>query len=76
MGTDRSYFPITKFSIEQSDGVTSISNYLEQQTLELFGVKNEIQVIHNFVNMRPLPMPETARTWGGRDSSTSRTFAQ
>ena len=32
VGADRSYFPITKFSIEESDGVTSISEYLRRQT--------------------------------------------
>jgi N-acetyl-alpha-D-glucosaminyl L-malate synthase BshA len=52
VGLDRSYFPITKFSIEESDGVTSISNNLREHTLEVFGVKNEIQVIHNFVNCK------------------------
>lgn len=50
VGTDRSYFPITKFSIEQSDGITTISSYLQKRTLEVFGVANPIQVIHNFVN--------------------------
>ena len=50
VGTDRSYFPITKFSIEQSDGITSISDYLRQQTVDVFGVDNEIRVITNFVN--------------------------
>jgi len=51
VGLDRSYFPITKFSIEQSDGVTSISEDLRRHTLEVFGVRNEIRVIHNFVNV-------------------------
>jgi len=50
VGTDPSYFPITKFSIEQSNGITSISDYLKQQTLEVFGVSNEIRVISNFIN--------------------------
>jgi len=50
VGADRSYFPITKFSIEQSDGVTSVSEYLRQQTVDMFGVRNEIRVITNFVN--------------------------
>jgi N-acetyl-alpha-D-glucosaminyl L-malate synthase BshA len=50
VGMDRSYFPITKFSIEQSDGVTSISEYLRKRTVDEFGVANEIRVIHNFVN--------------------------
>jgi N-acetyl-alpha-D-glucosaminyl L-malate synthase BshA len=50
VGADRSYFPITKFSIEQSDGVTSVSEYLRKRTVEVFGVENEIRVITNFVN--------------------------
>ena len=50
VGLDRSYFPITRFSIEKSDGVTSISNHLREHTLEVFGVTNEVRVIHNFVN--------------------------
>lgn len=50
VGVDRSYYPITKFSIEKSNGVTSISDHLRQQTIEVFEVANEIRVIHNFVN--------------------------
>jgi N-acetyl-alpha-D-glucosaminyl L-malate synthase BshA len=50
VGADRSYFPITKFSIEKSDGITTISKYLQGQTVDVFGVANEIRVIHNFVN--------------------------
>jgi N-acetyl-alpha-D-glucosaminyl L-malate synthase BshA len=50
VGADPSYFPITKFSIEQSDGVTSISDDLRDQTVRVFGVKSEIRVIKNFVN--------------------------
>jgi N-acetyl-alpha-D-glucosaminyl L-malate synthase BshA len=51
VGVDRSYFPITKFSIEKSDGITSISEHLRHNTCEVFGVRNEIRVIHNFVNV-------------------------
>jgi N-acetyl-alpha-D-glucosaminyl L-malate synthase BshA len=50
VGVDRSYFSITKFSIEQSDGITAISEDLKRETIEVFGVDNEIRVIHNFVN--------------------------
>src|SRR6267154_2484348 len=50
VGLDRSYLPITRFSIEQSDGVTAISNYLRDRTVKEFDIKNEINVIHNFVN--------------------------
>jgi L-malate glycosyltransferase len=61
VGLDRSYFPITKFSIERSDGITSISNDLRRHTIDVFGVANEIRVIHNFVNCQiyqPAPKPE------------------
>jgi N-acetyl-alpha-D-glucosaminyl L-malate synthase BshA len=50
VGVDRSYFPITKFSIEQSDGITTISKYLQERTADVFGITNPIRVIHNFVN--------------------------
>src|SRR3979411_1203584 len=36
VGTDRSYFPITKFSIEKSDGITTISEYMRKQTVDVF----------------------------------------
>src|ERR1700677_4314702 len=50
VGSDRSYLPITRFSIEQSDGVTAISNYLRDCTLQEFEIKRPIEVIPNFVN--------------------------
>ena len=50
VGSDASYFSITKFSIERSDGVSSISEYLRKETVDVFGVANEIRVIPNFVN--------------------------
>ena len=50
VGLDRSYLPITRFSIEQSDGVTAVSQYLRNRTLNIFDIKNHIEVIPNFVN--------------------------
>lgn len=50
VGSNRSYLPITRFSIEQSDGVTAISRYLLKQTLKEFDIKRPIEVIPNFVN--------------------------
>ncbi len=50
VGNDRSFLPITKFSIEQSDGVTTISNYLKAKTIEEFDIQRPIEVIPNFVN--------------------------
>ena len=50
VGLDRSYLPITRFGIEQSDGVTAISNHLRDHTREAFSITSEIEVIYNFVN--------------------------
>jgi N-acetyl-alpha-D-glucosaminyl L-malate synthase BshA len=49
VGLEPSYFPITKFSIERSDGVTAISEYLKRETASVFGVSVS-RVIYNFVN--------------------------
>ena len=50
IGLDRSYLPITRYSIQESDGVTSISNYLKEKTIESFDIAREIEVVTNFVN--------------------------
>ncbi|HZB87189.1 MAG TPA: N-acetyl-alpha-D-glucosaminyl L-malate synthase BshA [Terracidiphilus sp.] len=50
VGLDRSYLPITRYSIQQSDGVTSISSYLKDKTVQHFGIERPIEVIPNFVN--------------------------
>jgi len=60
VGADRSYYPITRFSIEQSDGVTSISENLRRQTIETFEISREIRVISNFVNCE-LYRPDDAK---------------
>jgi N-acetyl-alpha-D-glucosaminyl L-malate synthase BshA len=50
VGSDRSYLPITRFSIDQSDGVTAVSHFLKEATEKVIGAKNDIEVIYNFVN--------------------------
>jgi N-acetyl-alpha-D-glucosaminyl L-malate synthase BshA len=50
IGLDPSYLPITRFAIEQSHGVTAISQHLADRTHEAFGIEGEIEVIRNFVN--------------------------
>jgi N-acetyl-alpha-D-glucosaminyl L-malate synthase BshA len=50
VGQDRSYLPITRFGITQSDGVTAISSHLRDRTREAFDIDSEIEVIRNFVN--------------------------
>ncbi len=49
VGADKSYFPITKFGILKSDGVTTVSEHLKKVTLQQVGPK-EIEVIPNFVD--------------------------
>ena len=64
VGLDRSYLPITRFAIEESDGVTSISQYLKDMTLTEFQIENPIEVVPNFVNCdvyKPLDDRESAR---------------
>ncbi len=50
VGADHSYLPITRYAIEQSDGVTAISNSLKQRTVQEFEIRKHIEVIYNFVN--------------------------
>ena len=50
VGIDRSYLPITRFSMDQSDAVTAISEYLRRVTLKEFSVVRPVEVIPNFVN--------------------------
>jgi len=61
VGMDRSYLPITRYAIQQSDGVTSISLDLKRKTIENFGITRPIEVVHNFVNCdvyQPIRDPE------------------
>lgn len=51
VGQDRSFFEITKFGIERSDGVTAVSEFLRRMTRDEFAVKRPIEVIHNFVDL-------------------------
>ncbi|MGI9550975.1 MAG: N-acetyl-alpha-D-glucosaminyl L-malate synthase BshA [Aurantibacter sp.] len=50
VGSHPFYKPAVTFSINNSDVVTSVSENLRQQTLEIFGVKKEIEVVPNFID--------------------------
>ena len=69
VGMDRSYLPITRFGIEQSDGVTAISKYLRDKTLTDFAITRPIESIPNFVNcdiympMDPAKRAEARGAW-------------
>jgi N-acetyl-alpha-D-glucosaminyl L-malate synthase BshA len=48
VGADRSYLPITRYGLQQSDGVTAVSKFLKAATIETFDF-DEIEVIPNFI---------------------------
>ncbi len=51
IGSDPSYKDVVDFSINQSDGVTAVSEYLKQETYNKFDIKKNIDVIPNFVDL-------------------------
>ena len=56
VGQESSFYAITKFSIEQSDEVTAVSDYLRDETYRAFGcVSCDVRVIPNFVNLARVP---------------------
>jgi|GEM_PF-317422 len=50
VGSQPSFFRITKFSIEACDRATTVSHFLREQTEQVFGVTDRICVVPNFVN--------------------------
>ncbi|MEZ6036889.1 MAG: N-acetyl-alpha-D-glucosaminyl L-malate synthase BshA [Planctomycetota bacterium] len=50
VGSDRAYLRPTRFALEQSDAITAVSRYLADETQLVFGVKKDVDVIHNFVD--------------------------
>ena len=60
VGNDRSLFPMTRFALEQSDGITCVSEYLRTKTRDVFNLDRPMEVIPNFVDTRrflPEPSP-------------------
>jgi N-acetyl-alpha-D-glucosaminyl L-malate synthase BshA len=71
VGQDPSFFPITKFSIEKSDGLTAVSSYLRTETQTAFGCTGcRIEVIPNFIDPavydRARYAPQLEEQAGGR----------
>ena len=50
IGQDPSFAPVVTWSINESDGVTAVSDYLRQETYDHFAVSNGIEVIPNFID--------------------------
>lgn len=52
VGQDPSFAPVVNHSINESDGVTAVSDYLRKETYQYFSVDKDIDVIHNFIDTR------------------------
>src|ERR1700761_1239526 len=51
VGKDRTFKPVVTFSINQSDGVTAVSEHLRNDTYKFFDIENDIKVIPNFIDL-------------------------
>ncbi|MDI9310672.1 MAG: N-acetyl-alpha-D-glucosaminyl L-malate synthase BshA [Limnohabitans sp.] len=54
VGNHPHYKPAVTFSINKSDKVTSVSQSLKEDTLRLFNIQNQIEVIPNFIEVNNL----------------------
>lgn len=52
VGRDKTYAPVVTFSINQSDVITAVSDNLRNETFKSFKIEKEIEVIHNFVDVK------------------------
>ncbi|MDG1689993.1 MAG: N-acetyl-alpha-D-glucosaminyl L-malate synthase BshA [Flavobacteriales bacterium] len=52
VGKDPSFEPVINFSINKSNRVTAVSENLKKETFELFDIKNNIEVIPNFICLK------------------------
>ncbi len=52
VGKDNTFEPVVTFSINESDGVTAVSNDLRNETYNLFPITNHIEVIPNFIDLK------------------------
>ncbi len=57
VGSHPFYKPAVEFSINNSDVVTTVSESLRLDTLRLFDIKKEIEVIYNFIDFEKYPSP-------------------
>ena len=62
VGSDPSYLSMVRLAIRESDAVTSVSQYLKDETYRTFQVPREIDVIPNFVTAPKGPAPD-CRKW-------------
>jgi len=52
VGRDKTYSPVVTFSMNESDALTAVSQNLKEETFKNFTIEKEIEVIHNFVDVK------------------------
>jgi len=62
VGSDPSYLSMVRLAIRESDAVTSVSEYLKEETYKTFQVRRPIDVIPNFVAVPAEGVPD-CRKW-------------
>ena len=50
VGQHQSFAPVVEFSINHSDGVTAVSDFLKEETYSTFNIRKDIEVIPNFID--------------------------
>ena len=50
VGLEPAFHPLVKYSLDQSDAVTAVSNYLAEKTVQNFNPSKKIEVIYNFID--------------------------
>ena len=52
VGKDKTYSPVVTFSMNESDALTAVSQNLKEETYRNFVIEKDIEVIHNFVDVK------------------------
>jgi len=53
LGRDPGYGPAIRHALENSDAITTVSEFMRHETVRLLGVQRPIEVIHNFFEPHP-----------------------
>ncbi len=70
VGQDASYKRVTRFTLDKADGVTTVSNYLRDETHKVIETNKDIEVIPNFIDLKRFdahPCPDAQALHGGSD---------
>jgi N-acetyl-alpha-D-glucosaminyl L-malate synthase BshA len=70
VGQDPGYLPVTQFTLKQSDAITSVSDWLKEETLRVFGQDLNVTRIHNFVDtdeFKPLCLADLRSCYANPD---------